>query len=85
MPRTPLLVIGRGLGRGKPPCQDTQDSELTAHKIKHRGLRQEIAKLKQSNKLNKLEIEAKNLIIERLSKANNYLTKTVKSEGEVEG
>jgi hypothetical protein len=42
----------------------------------------EIRKLKQSNKLKDLELESKNLIINRLSTANNYLVKTAKSEDE---
>ena len=59
-----------------------EGSELTKHKLKHRMLRAEIDKLKRSNKIKELEIEAKNLIIERLSNANNYLSKTVKYEDE---
>jgi hypothetical protein len=82
MSRTPLLVIGHGLGHEKPQCQDTEGSELTQHKEKHRRLRLEIRKLKQSNKLKDLELESKNLIINRLSTANNYLVKTAKSEDE---
>jgi hypothetical protein len=85
MPRTPLLVIGRGLGREKSSCEANEGSELTQHKQKHRMLRLEIRKLKQSNKLKDLEIEAKNLIITRLSTANDYLTKTAKSEEEEVG
>jgi hypothetical protein len=57
-------------------------SELTEHKLKHRNLRLEISKLKQSNKLKELEIESKNAIITRLANANNYLSKTVKYEDE---
>jgi hypothetical protein len=75
MPR-PLLVIG------KPPCQDTRGLELAQHKTKHRKLRDEIAKLKRSNKLKDAIIAGKDVTITNLANANNYLTKTVQYEDE---
>jgi hypothetical protein len=62
------------------PEPEAQVSKSTKQNQRHKMLRLEISKLKRSNKLKDLEIEAKNLIITRLSTANDYLTKTAKSE-----
>jgi hypothetical protein len=58
----------------------TRELELTLQKTKLRNHRIEIAKLKQSLKLKKIELEAKDGIITRLLNANDYLTRTAKPE-----
>jgi hypothetical protein len=56
--------------------------ELAQHKTKHRKLREELDKLKRSNKLKDAIIAGKDVTIANLSNANNYLSKTAKYEDE---
>jgi hypothetical protein len=67
-----------------PSLEEDQILELTKQKLKIRNQKQEISKLKQSNKLKQLELEAKNVIITRLVNANDYLSRTAKPEADVE-
>jgi hypothetical protein len=64
------------------PDRKDQGLELAKHKAKIRHQKEEIDKLKRSNKLKDLELAAKADFITKLSNAYNYLNKTAKSEAD---
>jgi hypothetical protein len=75
--------------KDKPPNQDARGIELAQHKKKLKNVREEVANLKRSVKTGDLNIELLKKAIEdrdelmkRLVNANNYLTRTAKSEDE---
>jgi hypothetical protein len=70
-----IMFCKRGPAIPRASSEPDKKDQAAKRNQRHRMLRLEISKLKRSNKLKELELEAKDVIIQRLVNANNYLTR----------